>query len=126
MGHLVELRDTYAGRVEFLFVYVSEAPHDSTPLKNASCPMPAEGEGAAGHLRRARWYERESGSGLTWLLDGDDEAAEEAYAAWPRRLVVVGMDGRVVYDAGNGVRQTWDLDEIERQIEASLDAGYLH
>ena len=126
MGRLVKLRDAYAGRVEFLFVYVSEAPHDSTPLKDASCPMPTEGEGAEGHLRRVRWYEGESGKGLTWLLDGGDEAVEEAYSAWPRRLVVVGVDGRVAYDAGHGVRQIWDMDEIERQIEASLDGDYLH
>jgi hypothetical protein len=126
LGHLVKLRDAFAGRAEFLFVYVSEAPHASTPLKNASRPMPPEGEGAAGHRRRVRWYEGESGNGLTWLLDGSDEAVEEAYSAWPRRLVVVGVDGRVAYDAGHGVRQIWDMDEIERQIEASLDGDYLH
>jgi len=38
----------------------------------------------------------------------------------------VGVDGRVAYDAGHGVRQIWDMDEIERQIEASLDGDYLH
>ena len=126
MGRLVKLRDAYAGRVEFLFVYVSEAPHDSTPLKDASCPMPPEGEGAAGHLRRVRWYEGESGNGLTWLLDGGDGAVEEAYSAWPRRLVVVGVDGRVAYDAGIGLFGNWDMDEVRRQLEAVLDGGYLH
>ena len=126
MGRLVKLRDAYAGRVEFLFVYVSEAPHDSTPLKDASCPMPPEGEGAEGHLRRVRWYEGESGKGLTWLLDGGDEAVEEAYSAWPRRLVVVGVDGRVAYDAGIGLFGNWDMDEVRRQLEAVLNGSYLH
>ena len=126
MGRLVKLRDAYAGRLEFLFVYVSEALHDSTPLPDAACPMPPEGEGAEGHLRRVRWYEGESGNGLTWLLDGGDGAVEEAYSAWPRRLVVVGVDGRVAYDARHAGQECWDLGAVGRGLEGALDGGYVH
>ena len=126
MGRLVKLRDAYAGRAEFLFVYVSEGPHGVPPLPEAARPMPPEDGSVAGCLRRVRWYEGESGSGLTWLLDGDDKAVEAAYSAWPRRLVVVGADGRVAYDAGNAVWGDWDLDAVERGLKGALDGSYLH
>jgi hypothetical protein len=113
------------GRAEFLFVYISEAPHGSTPLPRAKRPMPpSTGEDA--RMRRVRWYEEEVGGGLCWLLDGADERVEELYGAWPRRLVIVGTDGRVAFDAGHGLAPNWDLVQIEKQLETVAPRGELH
>jgi len=38
------------------------------------------------------------------LIDNLDDRVNQAYAAWPDRLYVVGTDGRVVYKSGPGPR----------------------
>ena len=47
--------------------------------------------------------------GLTMplLLDGMDNAASEAFAAWPERIYVVGVDGRIAFKGGPG---PWEFD----------------
>ena len=35
-------------------------------------------------------------------IDGMDNAAEKAYAAWPERIYVIGRDGRIAYKGGMG------------------------
>jgi hypothetical protein len=125
LGWLCRLRDASRGRAEFLFVYVSEAPHNSTPLPKAARPIPSP-TGEDARLQRVRWYEEEGGGDLRWLLDGADERVEELYGAWPRRLVIVGIDGRVVFDAGHGLMRPWDEAEIERHLWAALPREEVH
>lgn len=36
------------------------------------------------------------------LIDGDDNAVNRAYAGWPDRLYVVGVDGRIAYQGVPG------------------------
>lgn len=40
--------------------------------------------------------------GIPTLVDEMDDAVNKAYAAWPTRLYLLGMDGRVLYGAGLG------------------------
>ena len=40
--------------------------------------------------------------GIPTYVDEMDDAVNEAYAAWPTRLYLIGMDGRVVYAGGLG------------------------
>jgi hypothetical protein len=125
LSRLRQLREVCKGRAEFLFVYISEGPHRSTPLPRAARPMPpSTGEGA--RWWRVRWYEEEAGGDLTWMLDGEDERVETLYKAWPRRLVIVRADGRVAFDAGNGLRKPWDIAEIAKQLRAVIAKGELH
>jgi hypothetical protein len=35
-------------------------------------------------------------------LDGMDNAVEKAFGAWPERLFVVGVDGRIAYQGDKG------------------------
>src|SRR5262249_21169918 len=88
-------------RVEFLFVYISEAPHDSTPLPEARTPLPAGGNDAASRLARVRWYEGEAGGGLTWLIDGGREAGA-AYDYRAQRPGMQSSEGRGAEAAGRG------------------------
>ena len=39
---------------------------------------------------------------LPLAIDGMDNAADKAYAAWPERMYVIGTDGRIVYKGGMG------------------------
>jgi hypothetical protein len=36
------------------------------------------------------------------VVDDMDDTADNAYAAWPERLFVVGADGRIAYAGGQG------------------------
>ena len=36
------------------------------------------------------------------LIDSDDNIVNRAYAGWPDRLYVVGVDGKVAYKGGQG------------------------
>ncbi len=39
---------------------------------------------------------------LPLAIDGMDNAADKAYAAWPERMYVIGQGGRIVYKGGMG------------------------
>ena len=40
--------------------------------------------------------------GIHTYVDEMDDAVNKAYAAWPTRLYLIGIDGRVVYHGGLG------------------------
>lgn len=42
------------------------------------------------------------GLSIPTLVDKEDNAVNEAYAGWPDRLAVVGVDGKVAYYGGKG------------------------
>lgn len=42
--------------------------------------------------------------GFPMLVDGLDDAVNEAYAAWPERLYLVDVDGTIAYRGGPGPR----------------------
>jgi len=53
--------------------------------------------------------------GFTALVDGMDGAAETAYQAWPSRLYLIGMDGKIAFSTRLG-----ELDFRAAQLEASI------
>jgi hypothetical protein len=112
---LQELYERYHDRVQFLMVYIREAhPVDgwwlgrglfnlalkmyrSQAATDVYDPQTIEERRAvAGRCDVALQY------GIPTLVDGMDDAVNKAYAAWPTRLYLVGLDGRVVYGAGLG------------------------
>ena len=58
---------------------------------------------------------------LPLAVDGIDNAAERAYAAWPERIYVIGQDGRIVYKGGMGPFG-FKPDEAEEALAAHLGA----
>ena len=55
-----------------------------------------ERRGVAGQCETALQY------GIKTYVDDMDDTVNQAYAAWPTRLYLIGLDGRVVYHAGLG------------------------
>jgi len=53
------------------------------------------------------------------LVDGMDDAVNTAYAAWPDRLYLIGLDGNVAYHGGPGPFE-FTPDELEAAIRAEL------
>lgn len=58
------------------------------------------------------------------LIDGMDDAALDAFAAWPERIFIAGADGRLRYCGGPGPFE-FKPDEARAALEALLAANGL-
>jgi hypothetical protein len=117
LGRLRELHRNYGRRAQFLFIYGAESLHEGR------LPDAGGDHARRAALVRAVW----EGRGLPFpcLLDGPDRAAEEAYRAWPLRLVLVGADGRILADLGRRLIGGWDLGRARRELDRALAAPAL-
>ena len=87
--------------MQFLVVYIREAhPTDgwSLPIfsKFADPKTIEERRSLASQCQSAALHS------IPTLVDGMDDEVMAAYAAWPDRLYLVGLDGHVVYAGGRG------------------------
>lgn len=56
---------------------------------------------------------------LQTLVDDVDDRAARAFGGWPDRLVMIGTDGRVLFQSAPGPAG-FDLGELEAALETSL------
>lgn len=112
---LHDLAERYRGRVEFLQIYIREAhPTDGWwlggPLLGRIIRR-YESRVSTGHRDPTTLEERRTvagecgnalGHGIPTLVDEMDDRVNRAYAGWPTRLYLIGLDGRVVYAGGMG------------------------
>ena len=122
MGALEELAERHRDRVAFLIVYIREAhPEDGWVLadnrrQGIALDDPGSDEArtevAAACAVRLR-------TRLPVAVDGVDDAVALAYGGWPDRLYLVGRDGRIAYQGGEGPFG-FDSDELAAAIDAEL------
>jgi hypothetical protein len=112
---LRKIYEKYHENVQFLCIYIREAhPVDgwwlgkgafraiiklsrSKVALNTYDPTTlVERRTVAGQCEEALKYD------IRTYVDDIDDAVNQAYAAWPTRLYLVGLDGRVVYGGGLG------------------------
>jgi len=95
----------FGGRADFYVVYIAEAhpvdgwQMDSNEAEGIRVPQPttfAERRAVAGRCADAL------GLSIPTLVDGMDDAALEAFAAWPERIYIADARGRVHYRGGPG------------------------
>lgn len=132
MKGTVSLRDLYHkyhADIQFLSIYIREAhPVDGWWLGKAHLKTVMKVVGMKNHStdiydpktmdeRRAVAGDCEESLkyGIQTYVDGMDDAVNEAYAAWPTRLYLIGIDGRVVYHGGLG-----PFDFHPRKLEAAI------
>lgn len=135
MGHLRALHQGYGDRASFLFVYISEAghsiPEQDEVLKNAGLPPailrtdstddPQEPtETPQARSRRLVTLLHHYDLRMPCLLDTDQKEVQQAYSAWPQRLVLIDRHGRVAWDGGWGVPNGLDYDAAEEQMRLLL------
>ncbi len=114
-GRLADLYEKYHDRVQFIKVYIREAhPVDGWWFGDGlrSCLMQLAGFKAANDVYDPRTIEERrkvAGDcaqalqyGIRTYVDEMDDGVNQAYAAWPTRLYLIGLDGRVVYHGGVG------------------------
>ena len=58
--------------------------------------------------------------GIHTYIDEMDDAINQAYAAWPTRLYLIGLDGRVVYAGGLG-----PYDFKPKKLKSAMSSQFL-
>jgi hypothetical protein len=112
----------YRGRVSFLAVYVKEAhPEDGWVLsENRDAEIAV--------VDPARDEEREAVAAscavalrlnMPMAIDAVDNDVARAYGGWPDRLYLVGADGRIAYQGGEGPFG-FKPEELDAAIEREL------
>ena len=56
------------------------------------------------------------------VVDGLDDELARAYGGWPDRLYLIGRDGRIAYQGGEGPFG-FKPEELEAAIERELSGG---
>ena len=105
----------------FAFVAIRDAGHPDPGSPEIS---PPEDETPAARRQSIREGMQAYKMPFLGLLD-EDEEVERAYSAYPQRLVIIGADGLVAYDAGwggEGGPSNWDLEEIEEKLRTVIAA----
>jgi hypothetical protein len=123
----VSLRDLYAAysdRVQFLLIYIREAhPTDGWYIGTHNIRDPQsieERRRVAGECEAGLQY------GIRTYVDEMDDEVMKAYAAWPDRLYLIGLDGQVV-SAGKPGPMGFRPGQLKKAIDALLGGpGFRH
>jgi hypothetical protein len=128
LGHLLRLHEVYKDRAAFLFVAIRDAGHPDP----ATSPLAGDPDlGATTSAARLRLIRKGLGFykvPFPTLLDEDGQV-ELAYDAYPKRLVIVGADGLVVFDGGRGSAggpSDWNLEDVEQHLRSALPRDPVH
>ncbi len=122
MGALEALHQRFGDKVAFFVVYIKEAhPEDGWVLESNRNEKIAiqdpttlqERAGVAGTCSMRLELR------IPVLLDGPENRVAQAYGGWPDRLYLIGRDGRVAFQGGEGPFG-FKPDELERAIEEEL------
>ena len=122
MGELEELRERHGDEVAFFIVYIREAhPEDGWVLEEnrhaeiaLADPTSLEERAAAAGACALRLCTR-----IPILIDDVDDSVALAYGGWPDRLYLIGADGRVAFQGGEGP-EGFDPAELAAAIETEL------
>ncbi len=114
---LTELYKQYHEEVQFMSIYIREAhpidgwwlgrrltkgiirrifPYPKASMDHYDPKTIEERRAVAGECETALQY------GIRTYVDEMDDRVNKAYAAWPTRLYLVGLDGKVLYGGGMG------------------------
>lgn len=112
---LQDIYQQYHNQVQFLSIYIREAhPLDGWWLGRGpmSLIMKLYGSRAATDVSDPQTIEQRRDVagrcqetlqyGIPMLVDGMDDAVNKAYAGWPTRLYLIGLDGSLVYAGAKG------------------------
>ena len=117
-----EIRSRFEDRAEFLTVYIKEAhPEDEWQMtvneEQGVCY--AQPQTLADRVMIANDFIERFHYAMPLVVDPMENPAGDAFAAWPERLYVIGVDGRIAYKGRKGPFG-FDPDELEQWLEANL------
>jgi iodothyronine deiodinase-like protein len=105
LGALHELHDRYGDRIAFFVIYIKEAhPEDGWVLESnrheeigVVDPSSTAERAQIADACATRFAIR-----IPVLLDALDNEIARRYGGWPDRLYLIGRDGRIAYQGGEG------------------------
>lgn len=121
-GELQRIFDQLEDRAAFFVVYLAEAhPEDGWVGKSnvTERVLIRQHTTLAERFGAARRCASELELTIPMVVDGMEDAASRAFSAWPERIYVLGIDGRIVYQGGHGpydVRPQEARAELERLL----------
>ena len=99
---------TYKDRAEFLLVYIREAHPDSVLFTKTDkkgkeqLKKITQTDSVKARSETAMMCAVTLNMTIPTLIDGKDNKVNAAYAGWPDRLAVVGLDGKIAYYGEKG------------------------
>jgi tetratricopeptide (TPR) repeat protein len=119
---LNEMSKVYGSQASFLLVYIREA-HPAGEWQSTINQREHVELSAASSMEQKHDYAtmclRQLHLGFPAVVDGLDNAAEQAYEAWPSRVYVISADGRVKYSSGL-IEEEFDRDALEAAIRSVI------
>jgi len=110
---------TYKDQVRFLYVQVAGSGHFAGPLE----AVRGNSALAAGErLDRARAVLGVLNFTMPSVLDKEDLSVQIAYAAQPKRMVLIEPNGTIAADSGRGMPNGWNLAKFEAELKARLSS----
>ncbi len=116
---------TYKDRAEFFLVYIREAHPDSILLTLT------DGEQKLLKIAQPKTLDERAKTAeqcvatlkmtMPTLIDREDNMVNHVYAAWPDRLYVVGIDGKIAYQGGPGPGG-FKVNEVESWLRMNVKA----
>ena len=103
----MQLYDDYKDHVDFLTIYIREAhPQDEwqmkSNLKDKDDVCYTQPKNLEQRVAIANDFTKRFKFGVPFGIDQMNNAANDAYAAWPERLYVIDETGHISYKGGNG------------------------
>jgi hypothetical protein len=124
LGALEKLRERYAERVAFFIVYIKEAhPEEGWALtynRRAGIAI-HDPQSTEERTHVATSCAVRMRTSIPVLIDGIDNEVAREYGGWPDRLYLIGKDGRVAFQGGDGPFG-FKPEQLEEAIEAELAA----
>jgi hypothetical protein len=122
---LDEIYARHRDQVSFFIVYVKEAHAEGGWVQNynrRSGISLKEPRSQAERAEAARTFVQRMGTSIPVLVDEIDNRVARDYGGWPARLYLVGRNGRIAFQGGEG---PFGLkpDQLDEAIRAELAAG---
>lgn len=97
IGDVERIYQSYKDKADFLLVYIREAhPGSKIPGINGGQAID-QTETLAERMKLAAEFSEELKLTMPIVVDREDNKVNAAYAGWPNRLAVVGVDGKIAY-----------------------------
>jgi hypothetical protein len=105
VGDIVKIYEDYKGHADFLTVYVREAhPTDEWQMKSnvKEDVCYAQPKTLAQRVAIANDFIQRMKYPVPFGIDDMNNAANDAYAAWPERIYIIDANGHIAYRGGMG------------------------
>ncbi len=101
LDQIRQLQKKYGDEADFLFVYINNWHSEPEPLQAVIADTDAPADAPVNRLARIRAGMRYFDVPLTCVVDTDDDRVQNAYDAFPARLVIVDRADKIAFDSGS-------------------------